>query len=93
MNNNIDSKKPHAVKNCKKFKVACRICQVTGKQKSRTLNSHYALKYHLTTSHDREDEIVSGITRKEILQTARAIEKAIEWNMIIDLPKGDQHHD
>jgi|APSaa5957512535_1039671.scaffolds.fasta_scaffold33087_2 hypothetical protein len=82
-----DSNKTHVRIDYKRFKVTCKICQETGKQKSKSFTSLYALKYHLTTEHNKEDEIETGITRKMILETARAITTALEWNMLVDIPK------
>jgi len=86
MSRTVHSNKIHGRSDYKPFKVTCRICLEIGKEKSKSFRSPYALKYHLTTTHNREDEIASGITRYEILQTARAIATAIKWNMLVDLP-------
>lgn len=71
----------------KQFKTTCIICLKTGKKKSKQFNSIYSLRYHLKTIHDREDEISAGITKRQILQTTKAIARAISWNMFVDLPK------
>ena len=87
MSNALDCNKASIRSDYEPSKVKCIICLVTGKQKSRTFNSHYALRYHLTTSHSREDEISAGVTRRQILQMLGAISKAIEWNMLVEIPK------
>lgn len=70
-----------------KCKVICTICKKTVKQKkSKSFSSIYALKYHISTSHDREDEIVSGISKAEILNVLEGLTHALELNMLVDLP-------
>lgn len=70
-----------------KCKVTCTICKKTVKQKkSKSFSSIYALKYHISTSHDREDEIVSGISKAEILNVLEGLAHALELNMLVDLP-------
>ena len=87
MDNISDSNKTHDRSDYKQFKVTCIICLEIGKQKSKQFNSIYSLRYHLKTTHDREDEISAGITKRQILQTTRAISRALDWNMLVDLPK------
>jgi|APSaa5957512535_1039671.scaffolds.fasta_scaffold185408_1 hypothetical protein len=65
----------------------CIICEALKTHRSKIFNSSYALKYHLTTEHSREDEIISGISKEEVLSIAKAIAVALEWDMLIDLPK------
>ena len=67
--------------------VICILCNVLNCNGSKIFRSSYALKYHITTEHDLQDEIVSGITRKEVLYIARAVAVALDWNMLIDLSK------
>ncbi|MEC4849111.1 MAG: hypothetical protein RI100_07980 [Nitrosarchaeum sp.] len=88
MSNTIQSNKTHVRKDYKSCSTTCSICKRIGKQKSKQFNTLYALKYHLTTSHDRQDEIIAGVTRKQILQMIRAISQALELNMLLDIPKG-----
>ncbi len=85
MDKNNHSKKDHDRVDYKQFKVTCRICLGIGKRKSKSFNNLYALKRHLTTTHDRQDEITSGITRKKVLRTVRTITTALDWNMFVDL--------
>ena len=87
MSNTIYSNKAHVRDDFKSCCTICCICKRTRKQKSKRFNSLYALKYHLTTEHNIEDEISAGITRKQVLQTIRAISHALDWNMLIDLPQ------
>ena len=69
-----------------KCKVTCTICKKTVKQKkSKSFSSIYALKYHISTSHDREDEIISGITKDEILQAVEGVTLALKLDMLVDL--------
>jgi hypothetical protein len=63
------------------------MCEILNANGSKIFGSNYALKYHVTTEHDRQDEIASGITKREVLCIARAVAIALQWNMLIDLPK------
>jgi len=65
----------------------CAICDVLNRNGSKIFRSSYALRYHITIEHDLQDEIESGIRRKEVLCIAKAITVALKWNMLIDLPK------
>lgn len=85
MNNPTQSNKTHVRKDFKLCRLRCSICKRIGKQKSKKFNTIYALKYHLTTSHNREDEIIAGVTRKQILQTIRVISYSLELNMLADI--------
>ena len=87
MSNVIQSNKVHPRVDFKLCRNRCYICKRIGKQKSKQFDTLYALKYHLTTSHNREDEISAGVTRKQILQMIRAISQALELNMLVDIPK------
>mgnify|MGYP000662693204 CR=1 FL=1 len=80
-----DSNKTHDRSDYKQFKTTCIICLETGKKKSKQFNSIYSLGHHLKTTHDREDEISARITKRQILQTARAVLRALDWNMLVDL--------
>lgn len=86
MSSAADRYKDHQRADYRHSKVTCRICIEIGKRKSKSFRNIFALKIHLAT-HTREDEIQSGITRKEILKIARCITTALEWNMFVDLPK------
>ncbi len=66
-------------------KTICIICDHLSK--SKTFSSSFALKYHITKEHDLRDELHSGITKKEVLDVARAVAVALSWNMLIDLPR------
>jgi hypothetical protein len=87
MSNTTQSNKVHSRTDYKLCRNCCCICKRIGIQKSKQFNTLYALKYHLTTSHNSEDEISAGITRKQILQMIRAISQALELNMLVDIPK------
>ena len=50
---------------------------------SKKFRSPYALMYHLTNVHDRQDEMVSNISIDQVRNVARAITKASEWNILI----------
>lgn len=89
MSNTIQSNKTHVRADYIQCKQLCRICEILKPKGSKIFNSNYALKYHLTTEHNREDEISAGITRKQILQTVRAISQALEWKMLVDLSRVD----
>ena len=88
MNKTSLCKKPHDIRadyiQCKE---TCAICDILNPKGSKIFNSSYALKYHVTTEHNKEDEISSGITREEVLCIARAVAVALKWNMLIDLPQ------
>ena len=66
------------------IRLLCPICKKITKQ-SRMYSSPYSLKYHLTTYHNKQDEIESSITINEVKQIARTIDRAIEFNMLFDL--------
>lgn len=80
-------KKPHDIRSdfipCNEI---CAMCDVLNRNGSKIFRSSYALRYHITTEHDLQDEIESGITRKEILKIIRCIRIALTWNMLVDLP-------
>ncbi|QUC64398.1 hypothetical protein NsoK4_08210 [Nitrosopumilus sp. K4] len=80
-----DSYKDHHRADYVECKQRCILCNLLKRKGSKIYKSSYAIKYHLTTEHSREDEIACGITRETILQTTRAIETAIQWNMLYDL--------
>ena len=86
MNNFTDSKKDYTRSDYKPCTNICYICKKTGKKKSKKFKTLYGLKHHLYT-HTREDEIIAGVTTKKILHTARAISQALEWNMLLEIPK------
>ncbi len=65
----------------------CRMCYILNRNGGKIYRSRYALKHHITTEHDLQDEIESGVTRDEILTVARAVELALKWNILMDLPK------
>jgi len=65
----------------------CAICDILNRNGSKIFRSSFALKYHLVREHDLRDELESGITKKEILDIARAIAAALKWNMLVDLPR------
>lgn len=67
--------------------IVCCICIKIGKKKSKKFNTLYGLKYHLKTSHTREDELSAGVTKRQILQMIRAISHAIELKMLVDIPR------
>ena len=81
-------KKPHDVRSdfipCNEI---CVMCDILNRNGSKIFSSSFALKYHITTEHNREDEITSGITKEEVLCITRAVAVALKWNMLIDLPK------
>lgn len=79
--------KTHHRLDFKPCKQTCPICDVLNRNGSKTFSSSYSLKYHLSTEHDRQDEIDSGITKDEVFLVTKAIETAIEWNMLLDLPR------
>ena len=87
MNKTSLCKNPHDVRadyiQCNE---TCAMCDILNRNGSKIFSSSYALKYHVTTEHNREDEIVSGITREEVLCIASAVAVALKWNMLIDLP-------
>ena len=85
MNKVIESTKTNVREDYKPCNTICSICKRIGKQKSKQFSTLYALNYHLATEHDREDEISAGVTRKQIRQTTKAISKALNWQMLIDL--------
>jgi len=85
MSSAADRYKTHHRPDFKPCKQTCPICTVLNRNGSKTFSSSYALKYHLTREHNREDEIVTGITRDNVLHVTRAITTAIEWNMLLDL--------
>lgn len=91
MSSPTQSNKVHVRVDYKLCKNRCCICTSIGKQKSKQFDTLYALKYHLTTSHNREDEISAGVTRRQILQMIRAISQALELNMLVDIPKEKLH--
>ena len=66
------------------IRLLCPICKKIAMH-SRNYSSPYALKYHLTNYHNKQDEIESSITIYEVKQIARAIARAIEFNMLLDL--------
>ena len=82
MSNITLCKKPHDVRSdfisCNEI---CAMCDVLNRNGSKIFRSNYALRYHITTEHDLQDEIKSGITRKEILKIIRCIITALEWNI------------
>jgi|APSaa5957512535_1039671.scaffolds.fasta_scaffold08917_5 hypothetical protein len=82
----LDSNKTSIRPDYKPCSNVCYICKKTGKKKSKKFNTLYGLKFHLS-SHTREDEIVAGVTRRQILHTVRAISRALDWNMLVDLSK------
>jgi len=86
MDNISDSNKTSIRPDYEPCSSICYICKKIGKKKSKKFNTLYGLKFHLS-SHTREDEISAGVTRKQILHTTRAISQAIQWKMLIDLPK------
>ena len=86
MSSTLENKPHHKRSDYKPCRLKCIICEKNEKQGSKWLSSCFALKYHLETVHDREDEIKADITSEEILQTVKAIAKALDWNMFIDLP-------
>jgi len=65
----------------------CAICDVLNSNGSKIYRTSYALRYYITTEHELQDEIESGITRKEILKIIKCIRTALTWNMFVDLPK------
>ena len=79
--------KTHVRKDFIQCKQRCRLCDILKPAGSKILNSNYNLKYHLTTEHNKEDELCAGITRRQILQTAKAISLGLEWNMLVEIPK------
>ena len=85
MSSTVYSNKSLVRKDYQSCSTICCICKKIGKQKSKRFNTLYALKYHLATEHTSEDEISTGVTRKQILKIIRAISQALEWNMLIDL--------
>ena len=88
MNKTTLCKKPHDIrKDYIQCNEICVMCDVLNRNGSKIFGSSYALRYHITTEHDLQDEIESGITRKEILKIIRCITTALEWNMLVDLPK------
>ena len=91
MSSSAQSNKSYAREDYKHCSTTCSICKRIGKQKSKQFNTLYALKYHLTTSHSREHEIIAGVTIKQILRIVKAISQALELNMILDIPK--EKHD
>jgi hypothetical protein len=72
-------------------KETCIICNILNRNGSKIFKSNYGLKYHLTTEHNVEDEIQSGITRSEVLTIVRAVAVALDWNMLIELPKRSEN--
>lgn len=86
MNNTSDSYKTSIRSDYEPCSNSCYICKKIGKKKSKKFDTLYGLKYHLS-SHTREDEISAGVTRKQILHTVRAISQALEWEMLVDIPK------
>ena len=71
----------------------CIMCNILNSKGSKIFQSSYGLKYHITTEHDRQDEIASGITKEEVLCIARAVAVALKWNMLVDLPKRKIRYD
>jgi|APSaa5957512535_1039671.scaffolds.fasta_scaffold09839_6 hypothetical protein len=65
----------------------CIICDILNRNGSKIFRSSFSLKYHITKEHDLRDELHSGITKKEVLDVARAVAVALSWNMLIDLPR------
>ncbi len=65
----------------------CVMCDVLNRNGSKIFRSSYALRHHVTTEHDRQDEIQSGVTRKQVICMARAVSIALKWNVLLDLPK------
>jgi len=81
-------KKPHGVRSdCIPCNTICVMCDVLNRNGSRIFRSSYALRHHVTTEHDRQDEIQSGITKKQVICIARAVSIALKWDVLIDLPK------
>lgn len=70
MNRASDSIKASIRPDYKSCSNICYICKNTGKKKSKKFNTLYSLKYHLATSHNTEDEINAGVTKKQILRAA-----------------------
>jgi hypothetical protein len=69
-------------------KIICIICDILNRHGSKIFSSSFALKYHISKEHDLRDELHSGVTKKVVLDVARAVEVALSWNMLIDLPRG-----
>lgn len=88
MNKTSLCKKPHDIRpDYIPCNVICVICNILNRNGSKIFRSNYALRYHLTTEHDLQDEIESGITRKEIIEIIRCITTSLEWNMLLDIKK------
>lgn len=89
MSNTVKSNKTHDTRtDYTQISVDCKICKIISKQKkSKWFSSPYALKHHLSQVHDRDDEIKAGITKSEILYALAGISKALELDMLIDLPR------
>ena len=89
MSDTTQSNKNYVRKDYRSCNTICYLCKRIGKQKSKQFNTLYGLKYHLTTEHSKQDEISARVSRKQILQTIRAISQALEWKMLIDLTEVD----
>lgn len=66
------------------FQLRCPLCVIL-QQQSKKFGSPYQLKYHLTTYHDSEDTIQSGISVNDAYQTVISIVKAFHWRMFLDV--------
>jgi len=60
----------------------CPICKKINHQ-SRKFRSPYAILYHLTNSHNHQDEIVSSVSIDEIRFITKSIAKAFELKMFV----------
>jgi hypothetical protein len=69
-------------------KMICIICNLL--DKSKIFSSSFALKHHISSDHDLRDELNTGITKKEVLDIARAIDMALSWNMLLNLNGGSK---
>ena len=87
MDKAVQPNKPHHARHdYTKCIMTCNICKKIVKQKkSKCFSNGFALKYHLVTCHDRQDEIISGITKAEILKAVEGVTLALKLDMLVDL--------
>ena len=87
MSSAVDRYKDHQRADYIQCNQTCVICNILNRNGSKIFRSSYTLRYHITTEHDLQDEIESGISRKEILKIIRCVRITLSWNMLLDIQK------
>ena len=64
------------------FPLRCPIC-IKIQKISKVFKSPYALLYHLTNTHNSEDELLADVTANEVHQIISTLVKAIQLKMLL----------